>query len=80
MMKSEYQAAKAESWLKVLCEVKPNRRTGSAGNREATTFVADRLRSFGYTVDDTPFDCLDYTTGEVRLAHADDSFEVYIGP
>lgn len=79
-MKPNDWAAKAESYLKIMCDVKPNRRTGSAGNREATTFFANTLRSYGYKIDAAPFECLDYTRGEVRLAHADDTFEVHISP
>lgn len=73
-------AGRAETYLKRLCAVKPNRRTGSAGNREATTYFANTLRSLGYEIDDTPFDCLDYTSGEVSLRHGEEGFEVQISP
>ena len=39
-MPSDDSTAKARSYLETLCSVKPNRRTGSPGNREATAFVA----------------------------------------
>lgn len=73
-------AAKAESYLKTLCSVKPNRRTGSSGNRAATDFFARTIRAHGYVVDDTTFDCLDYVRGESLLAHEDTAYEVHISP
>lgn len=80
MAKLDEYATKAEAYLKALCHVKPNRRTGSAGNREATAFIANTLRSYAYKIDATPFECLDYTHGEARMAHADRSYEVYVSP
>ena len=71
---------KAQSYLKTLCSVKPNRRTGSAGNRAATAFFADTLCSLGYKVDVTPFDCLDYRRGVSSLGHAGIAFEVHSSP
>ena len=73
-------AEKAQSYLKTLCSVKPNRRTGSAGNRAATAFFADTLCSLGYRGDVTPFDCLDYRRGRCSLGHAGISFEVHSSP
>lgn len=79
-MKPDDYAAKATSYLNTLCSVKPNRRTGSAGNRAATGFFVDTLRPFGYRLDAAPFECLDYIRGESRLAHEDITFEVFISP
>ena len=73
-------ATNAQSYLNVLCSVKPNRRTGSAGNREATDFFAHTIRSYGYEIDATPFECLDYIHCEAQLALAEDVFEVYNSP
>ncbi len=72
--------AKAKSYLDVLCNVKPNRRVGSLGNRAATDFLIKTLSSWGYTVDAAPFECLDYESGEVSLLRNSESFEVYISP
>jgi len=80
MVKPNDHAARAESYLNALCNVKPNRRTGSAGNQEATAFLANALRSYGYKIDAAPFECLDYARGEARLARADDAFGIYISP
>jgi aminopeptidase YwaD len=73
-------AAKAQWYLDTLCSVRPNRRTGSAGNREATDFFAQTIAPFGYTIDATPFECLDYIAGETLLTQGDQVFEVTVSP
>ena len=55
-MDRDNYAAKASDYLNTLCSVKPNRRTGSAGNWAATEFFADTIQPFGYEIDTTPFD------------------------
>jgi aminopeptidase YwaD len=60
--------------------VKPIRRTGSVGNRAATDFFAQMIQPFGFEVDATPFDCLDYRRGTPALTHNEESFAVNISP
>ncbi len=60
--------------------MKPNRRTGSSGNREATDFFADNIRLHGYEIDVTPFQCLDYICNGVALTNDEKAFEVYASP
>jgi len=79
-MKLDDAGIKTELYLKTLCGVKPNRRTGSAGNREATDFFANTIRPYGYVIDTAPFECLDYVRGETLLARGGDSFDVYTSP
>lgn len=76
-MNQDNYAAKAQFYLKTLCDVKPNRRTGSSGNRDATSFFADTIRPHGYEIDATPFECLDHVCGGVLLAHGEETYEVY---
>ena len=71
---------KARFYLYMLCSVKPNRRTGSPGNREATDFFADTVKRWDYTIDTTPFPCLDYESGKTSLVCQHRSYEVYISP
>lgn len=73
-------AAKAQSYLETLCSVKPNRRTGSPGNREATDFFAHTIGRYGYGIDATPFPCLDYVCRGAALTHDEEAFEVYASP
>jgi len=79
-VKLDDYAKKAQLYLTTLCGVKPNRRMGSSGNREATDFFANTIRLYGHEIDATPFECQDYIRGEALLAHADNAFEVYISP
>ena len=79
-MKADDCAARAELYLETLCGVKPNRRTGSAGNWEATSFFADVVRALGYAVDATPFDCLDHVSGGAELTCGDRAREVFVSP
>jgi aminopeptidase YwaD len=79
-MKLRDYATKAQFYLNTLCSVKPNRRTGSSGNREATDFFASTIRPFGYEIDATPFECLDYICGGAILTHDEEAFEVYVSP
>lgn len=69
---------KAKEYLNTLCSVKPNRRTGSPGNHAATDFFTAMVKKWGYTVDTTPFSCMDYESGEISLVCNDQAYEVYI--
>jgi aminopeptidase YwaD len=80
MGKQEEYVAKSHLYLNTLCSVKPNRRTGSAGNRTAIDFFANTIRQFGYEIDATPFECLDYVCHNIALTHKGDPFEVNISP
>jgi aminopeptidase YwaD len=73
-------AARALRFVDVLCRVKPNRRTGSAGNRQAAEFAARTIGSLEYQIDSTPFDCLDWLHGEALLAAGDRAFPVLPSP
>ncbi len=79
-MGRDEHTAKAQRYLDALCSVVPNRRTGSAGNREATAFFADTIRALGYEIDATPFDCLDWVCGGAALTVGQEAFGVYASP
>lgn len=71
---------KAELYLKALCGVKPNRRTASSGNRQATDFFAKTIRPYVSAIDATPFEALDYFCDGIILAKGEETFEVYASP
>ncbi len=79
-VKPDDYVIKSRLYLNTLCNVKPNRRTGSLGNREATVFFADTIRPYGYEIDATPFECLDHISGRSGLTHDQEAFEVYTSP
>lgn len=81
-MNKEYERylEKAESYVLALSSLKPNRRTGSKGNKEATAFCGGVLKRFGYEVDDTPFPCLDFASDGASLKCGEADFEVLVSP
>jgi aminopeptidase YwaD len=79
-MHTQNYLEKAKTYLDILCSVKPNRRLGSQGNRTATEFFAEKMSSWGYQVDKSPFKCLDYESKEPTLIHKDLAFDVQISP
>ena len=60
----------AERHLESLCDVAPDRRPGSDGNRVATRYAAEVFRRSGWAVDMPVFDVMDWQTdgGAIRLA------------
>ena len=71
---------KAQQYMGTLCGVKPNRRTGSPGNRAAVKFFAKTIGRWGYRLDTTPFPCLDHWSGKAVLTCAGRSFDVQVSP
>jgi len=71
--------AKAESYLKYLCNDIPTRRVGTQGNQDANEFLADKFESFGFEIERQPFECIDWTQGEARLSVNGKQFEVQVG-
>jgi len=68
---------KAREYLNRLCNVKPNRRTGSPGNREATDFFANIVKEWDYDIDTTPFPSMDYESIKTSLMSKDQNYEVF---
>lgn len=79
-MDTQSYCKKASEYLKRLCEVKPNRRTGSQGNQDAVAYFADVMMQLGYAVETEPFPVLDYRLDSLQLTYAQQSFEVYASP
>src|SRR4030042_2800776 len=79
-MNREIYLTKASEYLDKICRLKPNRRTGSPGNREATVYFANIVRQLGYDVDTTPFNCMDYRKKNVSLSFKKNNFDVFISP
>lgn len=71
---------RAEGYLTELCLTIPNRRVGSAGNRQATDYFARTVASLGWAVDCPEFDCMDWSGGAARLTVAGESFDVFASP
>ena len=54
-MDNQKYKEKAFEYLQKLCNVKPNRRTGSLGNIDATDYFENIVKQLGYIVDTEPF-------------------------
>jgi aminopeptidase YwaD len=72
--------SQAEKYLKNLCVDIPRRSVGSPGNREATTFFADRLASHGFQTECPPFDCIYWTQAGAHLTAGEASFQIFVSP
>ncbi|MBU0509245.1 Zn-dependent exopeptidase M28 [bacterium] len=79
-MQDDSGLRKAEFYLRTLCSVLPNRRTGSAGNRAATDFFARTVAQWDYEIETHPFDCLDFSEGTCSLTSDGHSFPVKVSP
>ena len=73
-------ARKASKNLQKICSFRPSRRTGSRGNKEATSYFAETVKKLGYFLDTQPFECLDYKSEQTSLSLGDKKFTVYNSP
>ncbi len=79
-MTHKHLAKKAKKYLQHLCLEIPNRRVGSPGNQQATTFFGEVTESFGFNTTSNQFDCIDWTSGGASLESTNASFEVFTSP
>ena len=77
--RSGYQK-QALAHLRYLCGLKPNRRTGSAGNREAASYIAAHFQDLGYEVNQTPFETLDYQSAGAFLSGLAENVGIHTSP
>lgn len=71
---------KVRTYLEALCGVKPNRRTGSPGNKQAVDFFARKAGLYADEIDRTPFEALDYICSQVELSEKNTAFAVKNSP
>lgn len=71
---------KAKFYLNNFCVVIPNRRLGSLGNKLATDFFANTIKTWDYEIDSTAFECLDYKVNKPKLSQGEISYPVYVSP
>lgn len=63
-----------------LCDVTPDRRPGSLGNRQATDYVKTILSQHGWAPTTQPFDCVDWTSEGGHLTVAGETIEIEPSP
>ena len=74
------QLHRAETYIRLLSEEISSRRVGSPGNQAATKFFSDKMHGYGFTLDRTPFDCIDWRSDGVRLCVGADNYEAFASP
>ncbi len=71
---------KADRYLRLLCQEIPDRCVGSPGNRQATAFLADTLRSFGFAITTPKFDCFSWQDQGSSLSVNGKKFPIHTSP
>ncbi len=79
-MATVMMTGQASEYLDRLCYGFPTRRTGSAGNRAATDWVAETFAEFGFDVECPQFACMDWTHGDARLTVGEEEYEAFVSP
>jgi aminopeptidase YwaD len=73
-------AERANQYLDTLCNLIPNRRVGSEGNRLATTFFADTVRSFGFDIECHEFECMDWQEDGGTISAHGRTYQAQVSP
>lgn len=71
---------KSVRYLKILCEEIPDRSVGSEGNRRATAFFEEMVSRFGWEIEITPLNALDWEENGASLLVGEQPFEVWVSP
>ena len=79
-MKQTHLSEKASYYLDTFCVKIENRCVGSKGNRQATDFFAECIRSFGLSSVQQEFTCIDWHENDAELKIGNDSFDVHVSP
>jgi aminopeptidase YwaD len=79
-METEKLYQKCLSYLKTLCEDITDRSVGSLGNRQATDFFRRTIASFGWDIETSELDVIDWEENGASLQCADKRFDVLVSP
>ena len=71
---------KSQKYLNILCKELGNRSVGSAGNLQATDFLKKSLKSFGWDVQSTKMDVIDWEESGASLEGSGYIYEVFPSP
>lgn len=72
--------ARVEGYLKRLVEDHPDRHVGGPGNRAATRMFAQVAGGFGFEVQISEMECLEWERGESELGTGTERFALHSGP
>ena len=79
-VKPDTHEDRCQTYLEKLCEEIGERPVGSDGNRAATRFFADTVRSFGWDAETPEFTAMDWQDGGATLRAGDEGFDVLVSP
>ena len=71
---------KSKSYLNSLCLDIPQRPVGSEGNRQATRYFEEVVASFGWDLESTPFQALDWESEGAELIFNGTSYQIFPSP
>lgn len=71
---------KCENYLNKLCREIHQRPVGSKGNQQANAFFQEVVEKFGWKVESTPFQALDWKSDGAELQFGLDDFQVFPSP
>ena len=70
----------SEYYLKILCDEIRERHVGSPGNRQATDFFKKEISSFGWEMDVSELNVLDWEDGGASLIRGEETFNALVSP
>ena len=79
-MAQDELAAAAAGYLARLCVTIPTRAVGSQGNRDAAAFIAATLAAFGWDVETSAFQCMDWRASGAELRAGTTAFAAQPSP
>lgn len=71
---------RAKEYLDTICNQISNRSVGSEGNRLATTFFAETIKSFGFEVECPEFECMDWKNEGACISGNGESYDAQVSP
>ncbi|HOI86282.1 MAG TPA: M28 family peptidase [Lentimicrobium sp.] len=80
MKQSDNLVEKSRQYLQMLCDTIPGRCVGSEGNRMATGYFSETLKSLGWEPESPAFDAIDWTSKGAKLTADGQEFSVHSSP
>ncbi len=71
---------KCEGYINRLCREIPQRPVGSKGNQQASAFFMETVKKYGWKVESTPFQAMNWMADKAELQIGSYDFQVYSSP
>ena len=76
----EYYSEKAAAYMNELCVEISRRAVGTDGNREATRYFSEIMKTFGFKITSLEFDCMDWICRDTKVSVNGKDFPVLACP